>query len=391
MGLIVKKLQKAYPEFFMDISLEVKKGELLTLLGPSGCGKTTTLNLIAGFLNPDTGQIILNGEDITNLPPHKRKIGIVFQDYALFPHMNVYKNIAFGLKMSGIDEKRIRKRVEELLRLTKLESYEKRSVTTLSGGEQQRVALARALAPNPELLLLDEPLSALDAKLRKELRGEVRRIIKEIDLTTIYVTHDQEEAMALSDRIAVMKDGKIEQTGTPFEIYNRPKTAFVAEFVGMSNQIKAIYRGKGDSRFLFTTPEGTFEVLITPPVEVKRATGKSSESLPEYSRGSENLFDSAINYREDLYNTIQKTYREKEVSLYFRPEICIISREKKANKNTLKGTVASCEYLGENTLIRIRTPHGEYQTIVQGYERCAVGRELQIYIPPEKIHIIGGK
>ncbi|RKX99958.1 MAG: ABC transporter ATP-binding protein, partial [Spirochaetes bacterium] len=214
MGLIVKKLQKAYPEFFMDISLEVKKGELLTLLGPSGCGKTTTLNLIAGFLNPDTGQIILNGEDITNLPPHKRKIGIVFQDYALFPHMNVYKNIAFGLKMSGIDEKRIRKRVEELLRLTKLESYEKRSVTTLSGGEQQRVALARALAPNPELLLLDEPLSALDAKLRKELRGEVRRIIKEIDLTTIYVTHDQEEAMALSDRIAVMKDGKIEQTGT---------------------------------------------------------------------------------------------------------------------------------------------------------------------------------
>lgn len=394
MGLVIKKLEKAYPEFYMDISLEVKKGELLTLLGPSGCGKTTTLNLIAGFLIPDRGKIILNGTDITALPPHKRKIGIVFQDYALFPHMNVYKNIAFGLKMAGFDEKHIRKRVEELLKLTRLLGYEQRNVTTLSGGEQQRVALARALAPHPELILLDEPLSALDAKLRKELRGEVRRIIKEIALTTIYVTHDQEEAMALSDRIAVMKEGKIEQIGTPFEIYNRPETSFVAEFVGMPNKIKARYKTRERNRLLFISEEGDFEVSVN-QINISGVSTEGFSGITEVParpiEGIEGIIEDIHEKTKIPAQHITKIIGKKDVLLYFRPEDCGITRGKKKNKNIIYGTVESCEYLGETTLIKLKTSHGEYQTMIQGYEKCPAGRKLEVYIPPDKIHVILSK
>ncbi|GAH85320.1 unnamed protein product, partial [marine sediment metagenome] len=201
MSLRLDGIKKRYPDFKIDVSFNANDGEILTLLGPSGCGKTTTLHIIAGFIEPDEGRIFLNDNDVTYLPPHMRNVGLVFQDYALFPHMNVFSNIAFGLRMHGWSKKDMEKRVKNLLHLIRLLKYENRIVTELSGGEQQRIALARALAPNPDILLLDEPLSALDALLRKELRSEIKRIQRELKITTVYVTHDQEEALALSDKI----------------------------------------------------------------------------------------------------------------------------------------------------------------------------------------------
>jgi len=215
--------------------LEAKPGEFLTLLGPSGCGKTTTLRIIAGFEKPDKGKIYFDDTVMNDVPPYERNIGIVFQDYALFPHMTVYDNISFGLKLRKFPKEEIRKRVSWALELVGLKGFEDRYPEQLSGGQQQRVALARALVIEPQLLLLDEPLSNLDAKIRERLRGEIKRIQKELGITTIYVTHDQEEAMAISDRIAVMSVGKIEQVGNPLDLYYNPKNEFVAKFLGLSN------------------------------------------------------------------------------------------------------------------------------------------------------------
>ena len=214
------------------------KGEFISLLGPSGCGKTTVLRMIAGFERPTQGRIFVDGRDLTNTPPNQRKIGMVFQAYALFPNMDVAGNIGFGLKLAGSSRAETRDRVAELLRLIGLSGYEKRYPFELSGGQQQRVALARALAPRPRLLLLDEPLSALDAKIRVSLREQIRQIQRELGITTVFVTHDQEEALSISDRIVVMNAGRIEQLGTPFDIYNRPQTRFVATFVGTLNTIE---------------------------------------------------------------------------------------------------------------------------------------------------------
>lgn len=222
-----------------DFNLEVLKGEMVTFLGPSGCGKTTTLRMVAGFETPNKGQILLNGVDITQRPPNKRDVGMVFQAYALFPNMTVAQNIGFGLRVRKEPENTIKQRVDEMLALIHLEAKGISYPHQLSGGQQQRVALARALAIHPEVLLLDEPLSALDAKIRVSLRAEIRAIQKKLGITAIYVTHDQEEALSISDRIVVMYDGKIEQVGTPFEIYNFPTTAFVASFVGTLNTTDA--------------------------------------------------------------------------------------------------------------------------------------------------------
>lgn len=215
--------------------LEAKQGEFLTLLGPSGCGKTTTLRIIAGFEKPDKGRVYFDDTVVNDVPPYERNIGIVFQDYALFPHMTVYDNISFGLKLRKLPKEEIKKRVSWALELVGLKGFEDRYPEQLSGGQQQRVALARALVIEPQLLLLDEPLSNLDAKIRERLRGEVKRIQKELGITTIYVTHDQEEAMAISDRIAVMSVGRIEQVGNPLHLYYNPKNEFVAKFLGLSN------------------------------------------------------------------------------------------------------------------------------------------------------------
>ncbi|MBI5052729.1 MAG: ABC transporter ATP-binding protein [Chloroflexi bacterium] len=218
-----------------NFNLNVERGEFISFLGPSGCGKTTTLRMIAGFETPSSGSIKINGFEITNKPPNQRQIGMVFQSYALFPNMTIGGNIGFGLMIGGKKSDEIKKRVGEMLDLIHLPNYGDRYPYQLSGGQQQRVALARAIAIQPQLLLLDEPLSALDAKIRVELRAEIRRIQRELGITTVYVTHDQEEALSLSDRIVVMNSGKIEQVGTPFEIYNYPTTAFAASFVGQLN------------------------------------------------------------------------------------------------------------------------------------------------------------
>ncbi|MBQ9599119.1 MAG: ABC transporter ATP-binding protein [Clostridia bacterium] len=218
-----------------DISLDIKDKEFVTLLGPSGCGKTTTLRIIGGFLTPDSGSVKFEGKEINNLPPYKRNVNTVFQRYALFPHLNVFENIAFGLKVKKFPPKEIEKRVREMLELVNLNGFEKRSIDRLSGGQQQRVAIARALVNEPKVLLLDEPLGALDLKLRKEMQIELKRIQQRLEITFIYVTHDQEEALTMSDTVVVMNGGNILQVGSPVDIYNEPKNAFVADFIGESN------------------------------------------------------------------------------------------------------------------------------------------------------------
>ena len=223
-----------------DVDLTFGKGEFVSLLGPSGCGKTTILRIVAGFERPTSGRIVVEGKDITDLSPNQRKIGMVFQAYALFPNMNVADNIGFGLKVAGTPREASRARVADMLQLIGLSGFEKRFPFELSGGQQQRVALARALAPQPRMLLLDEPLSALDAKIRVSLREQIRAIQRELGITTIFVTHDQEEALSISDRIVVMNAGRVEQVGAPFEIYNRPATRFVATFVGTLNTLNGI-------------------------------------------------------------------------------------------------------------------------------------------------------
>lgn len=281
----LKHLTKKFEDGFLavsDFNLEVKKGEFVTFLGPSGCGKTTTLRMIAGFDLPTEGQILLNGRDITKLPPYQRPINTVFQRYALFPHMNIYENIAFGLRQKKTKEDIIKKKVKKVLDLVDLEGFEGRSVQTLSGGQQQRIAIARALVNEPEILLLDEPLGALDLKMRKEMQLELKQMHDELGITFIYVTHDQEEALTMSDRIVVMSEGRIQQLGTPEDIYNEPKNAFVADFIGESNIFNGIMTGKLRARFcggefecVDDIEEGTHitavvrpeDVEITPPEE----------------------------------------------------------------------------------------------------------------------------
>jgi ABC-type Fe3+/spermidine/putrescine transport system ATPase subunit len=325
MSLKIENLEKSYPEFDLNLSFEAEQGQLITLLGPSGCGKTTTLHLIAGFIEPDSGSIFIGGEEITGKPPHLRHLGVVFQDYALFPNMNVFDNIRFGLRMHGWDREHAHDRVQELLELVQLSGYGHRLVTQLSGGEQQRVALARALAPNPRLLLLDEPLSALDARLRKDLRIELKRIQRKLNITTLYVTHDQEEALALSDSIAVMQQGKIEQVGSAFEIFNRPASPFVADFMGSTNRIEARVLSSKEGVVEVDTKEGRFSVLYACQVRA----------------GS-------------------------RVMMVFRPERCRViapsgSSENSGKKdNIFHGTIVSSEYIGETSILEIRTKSGRY-------------------------------
>lgn len=273
-----------------SINLDIKDKEFLTLLGPSGCGKTTTLRIIGGFLKPDSGKVIFDGVKINDVPPHKRKINTVFQKYALFTHLNVFENIAFGLRIQKprLSEREITRRVHEALELVALKGYEKRSVSQLSGGQQQRIAIARAIVNRPQVLLLDEPLGALDLKLRKDMQRELKRIQQQVGITFVYVTHDQEEALTMSDTVVVMNKGEIQQIGTPVDIYNEPKNAFVADFIGESNIIDGIMVSDNTVRMYGRdfpcldkgfAPNEPVDVVVRPedidivPVELGQITG----------------------------------------------------------------------------------------------------------------------
>jgi putative spermidine/putrescine transport system ATP-binding protein len=304
-------VRKAFtePAAVDNFNLAAERGEFISFLGPSGCGKTTTLRMIAGFEIPTSGQIIIDGKDMTNVPPNKRRVGMVFQSYALFPNLTVAGNIGFGMMIAGKPKAEISKRVEEMLELIHLPGYGPRYPYQLSGGQQQRVALARAIAPSPTLLLLDEPLSALDAKIRVELRTEIRRIQQQLGITTIYVTHDQEEALSISDRIVVMSAGKIEQVGTPFEIYNFPTTKFAASFVGQLNLLPV------------TVADSTHCTFNGRPLTFGQATA--------FAKGS-------------------------QARLAIRPEEFRIGAE--AGRNLLDGKVESVTFLG--AIVRVRVDLG---------------------------------
>jgi ABC-type Fe3+/spermidine/putrescine transport system ATPase subunit len=354
-SLFLDRVKKRFPEFLLDVSMSAERGTLLALLGPSGCGKTTTLNLIAGFIEPESGSIAVDGRSVAGLAPHLRGIGLVFQDYALFPNMDVRGNIAFGLEARGRGRAEVARRVGELLRLARLDGYERRKVTELSGGEQQRVALARALAPEPGLLLLDEPLSALDARLRKELRVEIRRIQRELGVTTVYVTHDQEEALAIADRMVVMRGGKVEQAGTPFEIYHRPVNGFVAGFVGISNRVSGRVTGRRGSVLTIEGPEGVFRA------RARRASGAPAGTAGPALAGT-------------------------EVTLVFRPEKCAVARAGgppvSRGANIIEGRVASCEFLGDSTLIEVRSRGGSYGVKAPGFASCGIGERVSVSFHP---------
>ncbi len=268
MYLTLKNITKIFPPrggvsevtAVHDVNLEIEKGELVTLLGPSGCGKTTTLRMIAGFEFPTSGEIILDGQQINSLPPHKRDMSMVFQSYAIFPHLTVFENIAYGLNVQRLSKSEIKERVGRVLDLVHLEGYGHRAPTQLSGGQQQRVALARALVMEPKVLLMDEPLSNLDAKLREEMRTEIRRIQKELNITSVYVTHDQIEAMTLSDRIVVMNQGVIEQIGTPVEMYRHPNNHFVANFIGRANFIPGVVQEQSEGGLVVSSLGETLQL-----------------------------------------------------------------------------------------------------------------------------------
>ena len=260
------------------LSLEVPPGEILSLLGPSGCGKTTTIRLIAGFLKPTAGKVLVNGKDIGSLPPEKRNMGIVFQSYALFPHLNVFENIAFGLKARGTSSAMTKTKVKRVLKLVNLSDYSQRPVTQLSGGEQQRVAVARAVAIEPKILLLDEPLSNLDASLREQTRSQLSQLIHQLGITAIFVTHDQEEAFALSDRVALLSEGVLQQIDTPKKLYSQPANDFVARFVGKSNLWNLTFRGYDQDCSIFLLPAGA-ELRLPSKLPQKMQAGRTYRLL----------------------------------------------------------------------------------------------------------------
>ena len=290
-----------------NISLGAKPREFMTLLGPSGCGKSTALRCIAGLEKLDKGDIFIKGQRINDVPPYKRSIGLVFQNYSLFPHMNVFDNVAFGLKIRKLNEKEIKEKIRKCLELIRLPGYENRYPSQLSGGEQQRVAVARALVIEPAVLLLDEPLSNLDLKLRIQMRVEIVRLQKELGIATIYVTHDQGEAMSMSDRVAIMEHGKIRQVGTPTGIYNSPQDEFIADFIGEAN----IFRGK-----ILERNEKGVKILID---------------------NNLTLFASAPEKEKKL---------NRDVQVFVRPEVIKLSKKRPRLRNVFKGTIETIEYLG---------------------------------------------
>ena len=331
------------------VTLNVNHGEFFTILGPSGCGKTTTLRVIAGLETPDSGRIFFDDEDVTDYPPYMRESGMVFQNYALWPHMNVYENVAFGLKIRKVSKDEIKRRVKEILELVKLEGLEDRYPHQLSGGQQQRVALARALIIQPKVLLLDEPLSNLDAKLRVEMREELKMLQRKLKITTIYVTHDQEEAMVISDRMAIMNEGRILQIATPREIYMKPRNLFVASFMGKST---IIY-------------------------------GKVVNKLRKYVEVEcKNFRIKGVTPYEDL-----KVNVGDKVACIFRPEFFKLKKESD-EVNSFDGIVESFSFIGSIQEVYLRVGSARFIFEVDSSFNLNIGSKLRIYIPYEKTVVL---
>lgn len=324
-------------QILKNLNLDIEDKEFLTLLGPSGCGKTTTLRIIAGFLKPDSGDVVFGGKTINGVPAHKRQVNTIFQRYALFTHLNVFENVAFGLRIRKMPEKEIVKSVREMLELVNLKGFESRDVNSLSGGQQQRVAIARALVVKPRVLLLDEPLGALDLKLRKDMQNELKNIQQRMGITFIYVTHDQEEALSMSDKIVVMDSGVIQQIGTPIDIYNEPVNAFVADFIGESNIVDGIMR---------------------------------EDFLCEFSGNT--------------FKCLDKGFRKNEaVDVVVRPEdVDVVPYE----QGMLRGRVTSVTFKGVH--FEIIVDIGGFKWMIQSTDEQFVGDNIGLYIEPDAIHIM---
>ena len=337
----IENLAKAFGEKVIldNINLDIKRGEFVTLLGPSGCGKTTLLRMLAGFMQPDSGTITMEDKDILSMPPHKRPLNTVFQRYALFPHLNVYENIAFGLKLKKVESKEIDKRVRKALKMVSMTDYEDRDVNSLSGGQQQRVAIARAIVNQPQVLLLDEPLAALDLKMRKDMQLELKQMHEALGITFIYVTHDQEEALTLSDTIVVMSEGKIQQIGTPIDIYNEPVNSFVADFIGESNILN-----------------GTM------------------------------IRDKEVEFIGHKFECVDAGFGENTaVDVVIRPEdIYIVGNVENAD---FTGVVKSCIFKGVHYEMFVETDKG-FELMIQDYNAFEEGAKVGMFIKPSDIHVM---
>lgn len=335
----LKGITKSYGKdtILDNLSLNIKKNEFLTLLGPSGCGKTTTLKIIAGFETADSGQVVFENNIINDIPPYERQLNTVFQKYALFPHMNVYENIAFGLKLKKMPKDIIDQKVKEMLKLVALEGYENRDIEALSGGQQQRVAIARALVNEPKVLLLDEPLGALDMKLRKEMQIELKKIQQKLGITFIFVTHDQEEALTMSDTIVVMNKGEIQQMGSPEDIYNEPANSFVAKFIGESNIVDGIM-----------------------------------------------LDDFKVEFGGKIFDCVDKGFEKNEaIEVVIRPEDFEMV---KYENGMLKGTVTSIIFKGVHYEIEVKNENHTW--ILHNTKHVEIGSKIGLSLDPESIHIM---
>ena len=335
----IKGITKSYGKdtILDNLSLNIKKNEFLTLLGPSGCGKTTTLKIIAGFETADSGQVVFENNIINDIPPYERQLNTVFQKYALFPHMNVYENIAFGLKLKKMPKDVIDQKVKEMLKLVALEGYENRDIEALSGGQQQRVAIARALVNEPKVLLLDEPLGALDMKLRKGMQIELKRIQQKLGITFIFVTHDQEEALTMSDTIVVMNKGEIQQMGSPEDIYNEPANSFVAKFIGESNIVDGIM-----------------------------------------------LDDFKVEFAGRIFNCVDKGFEKNEaIEVVIRPEDFEMV---KYEEGMLKGTVTSVIFKGVHYEIEVKDENHTW--ILHNTKHAEIGSKIGLSLDPGSIHIM---